>query len=104
MRILYLVRQPDDCSFWIFDTRPVRVGNRWCADDGFGVPIDRFVVTLLTSRVPWIDDDEPICINVRTLCGDVLRCNAEGALVETPQFNVIESDLLSSFQSGDELF
>lgn len=104
MRILYLVCQPADCSLWIFDTRPVRVGDRWCTDDdGFGVPVDRYVVTMLAGRIPRIDD-EPVCIGVRTLCGDVLRCNADGGLVEVPQFNVIESDLVPVLQSEDELF
>lgn len=105
MRILYLVCQPDDCSLWVFDTRPIRVGVRWCTDDdGFGVPVDRFVATMLVSRLPRIDDDEPVCIGVRMLCGDVLRCNTDGGLVEVPQFNVIESDSVPVLQSEDELF
>lgn len=105
MRILYLVCQPDDCSLWVFDNRPVRVGDRWCVDgEGFGAPIDRFVATMLVGRIPYNDNGQPVCIGVRMLCGDVFRCNADGGLVEVPQFNVIESELVPVLQSEDELF
>lgn len=87
MRFLYLVRQPDG-SFWLFDSRPVRVGHEWRADGtGAGICISRALASMLTSDVPRLNDMEPVHIGVRSLCRDIFKASS-----------------VSTLQSADELY